>query len=198
MRKLIITLFLSSLVLLSCSQEDEEYSFTVETSTTTTNILNGVSHASCAALKDYAADPTTDLTYDVTSEAVYYNGMSLEWTGDKALSIIAVSMVFKNENLSGGKFECSLGIEEIEALFGDDQNFTALTRKVRAKLEGEDSVKVTSAEGCLVLCGGMAFKNPDKATLVTGTLEVYGAYYDDDTYVGTTARTPITSFYKPR
>jgi len=198
MKKLILILFFSSFVILSCSQEEEEFTLTVDTSTTTTNILNGVSHASCASLKDYAADPTSDLNYDVASEAVYYNGMNIEWTGTKALSIIAISMIFKNENITGGKFECSLGIEEIEALFEGDANFTSVSRTIRPIVGDEESVKIVSADGCLILCGGMTFKDPTKATLVSGTLEVYGAYYDDDTYVSTIAKTPITSFYKPR
>ena len=198
MKKLFLILFLSSFVILSCSQEEEEFTVTVDTSSTTTNILNGVSHASCSSLKDYAADPTTDLKYDVASEAVYYNGMNIEWNGNKDLYIIAISMVFKNENITGGKFECSLGIEEIEALFEGDANFSSVSRTIRPIVEGEKSVKIVSADGCLILCGGMKFKNPSKATLISGTLEVYGAYYDGDTYVSTTSRTPITSFYKPR
>ena len=199
--KKIILLLITFNFILSCSQEEEDYNLTVKSSSTTTNILNNVIYPSCVALKDYWADPTSELAYDVTSEAVYYKNMTMEWDGKEPLSIIAVTMYFSNPNLSGGKFECSLGADEIEALFGDDANFTAISRQIRAKTDSEtDPVKVTSLDGCMVMCGGITFKDKTKATLLSGTLEVYASYpnEDRDNLISVVGRTPISSFYKPR
>ena len=190
-----LLLFLIFLVVLSqCGSKEENQ----ETSGLNLSFHLNVSYIlpgnvrSCADIVNggESNDSASEVSTSIVPPRVQYRGVTIDWKKDSELTVVAIVLEFKNTQLSGDKYTCSVDGEALHTLFAHDSNYKQGVISAPAK--------ITSNENCYLHCGGIQLKEKEpslNSVYIIGTATLLGYSTKDGLSIPIRTSTPVILGY---
>ena len=169
MNKLLLFLFslLSFATLTSCGTTNSD--LVIDFATGTSYVLPQ-GEVSCNQILTLPANGTE--TQDIQPNTLQYRNQSISFTWKNttdSVTIISIQFTFKNDNISGGEFDCLIAGDELYSIFGNFSTKTEWSGTIAAKT----TTPVTNTT-CPLTCGGFHVTDKNKPFTAMGTVSAIG------------------------